>query len=107
MIDVTQRAAIKALQIAKNEGRDPAIVRLGVRGGGCSGLSYFFEFTEAPLERDEVWVAYELTCVCDPKSAQLLHGSVFDFDPSLLKGGFRFNNPQAKRSCSCGESFAL
>ncbi|RYF10784.1 MAG: iron-sulfur cluster assembly accessory protein [Deltaproteobacteria bacterium] len=107
MIEVTQRAAHKALLIAKNESRSPIILRLGVRGGGCSGLSYFFEFVTAPRDHDLRWEAHGLQVVCDPKSHALLADSSFDFEPNLLKGGFRFNNPQAKRSCSCGESFAL
>jgi iron-sulfur cluster assembly protein len=106
MITVTEKAAKKALNLAE---RDNAakILRLGVRGGGCSGLTYFYEFDDKQRPDDHVWEVAGLTCVCDPKSMKLLDGTVLDYDTNLLKGGFRFTNPQAKRSCSCGESFTI
>lgn len=104
---VTERAAKKALSIARAEGV-PAQLRLGVRGGGCSGLSYFFEFEKPPRDEDAVWDAYGLEVCIDPKSQPFLAGCILDFeDTGLLKRGFRFQNPNAKQSCSCGESFTL
>ena len=106
MVTVTEKAAMKAQAVAKKEGKE-ARLRLGVRGGGCDGLSYFFEFCEAPLPKDQVWEVHGLQVVCDAKSAEILAETVFDFDSNLLKGGFRFYNPKAKKSCSCGESFSI
>ena len=112
MLEVTEKAAKKALQLAAKEptkiGAYP-ILRVGVRGGGCSGLSYYHDFTKGPPEpNDHVWQVCGLTIVCDPKSMVFLEGCQLDYDDkNLLKSGFKFNNPQAKRSCSCGESFSI
>lgn len=107
MITVTARAAHKALALAARE-NVPAELRLGVRGGGCSGLSYFYVFERPPKEGDTVWQVEGLTVCCDPKSYAILDGCVLDYeDGGLLKRGFKFSNPKAKRSCSCGESFTL
>ena len=106
MITVTEKAARKAIALAAQENRAP-ILRLGVRGGGCSGMSYFYEFDNAAKENDQVWESHGLTVVCDPKSLKLLEGTELDYETNLLKGGFRWRNPQATRSCSCGESFSI
>lgn len=106
MITVTERAAEKAIKLAERDGK-PKVLRVGVRGGGCSGMSYFFDFDDAPRADDKVWEVKGLTVVCDPKSLTLLEGTELDYDTNLLKGGFKFHNPQAKRSCGCGESFSM
>jgi len=106
MIQVTERAAQKAIQLAEREGR-PKVLRIGVRGGGCSGFSYFLEFTEDFRPDDAVTEVGELKVLCDPKSVRLMDGTELDYETSLLKAGFRFTNPQAQRTCSCGESFAI
>jgi len=106
MIQVTPRAAQKALALASKQGKPP-ILRLGVKGGGCSGYSYHFDFDEAVRDDDLVVEIDDLKVVCDPKSLKFLNGMELDFDPNVLMGGFRFNNPNAKRSCSCGESFTV
>lgn len=104
---VTPRAARKVIQLAEKAGR-AAVLRVGVRGGGCSGLSYFWDFDDAPRAHDLVRVIDGLTVICDPKSLKFLMGAELDYeDRNLLKAGFKFNNPNAKRSCSCGESFTL
>lgn len=104
---VTEKAAQKALALAEREGV-PAQLRLGVRGGGCSGLSYFFEFEKPPKPGDTVWDAFGLQVCIDAKSQKFLAGCILDFEDSgLLKRGFRFKNPNAKQSCSCGDSFTL
>ena len=104
---VTERAAQKALALAAREGVAPKL-RLGVRGGGCSGLSYFYEFQTPDKVGDTRWDVLGLTISVDPKSMAFLAGCELDYEDSgLLKRGFRFRNPKAKQSCSCGESFTL
>lgn len=85
--------------------------RLGIRGGGCSGLSYFMDLIEAPGEKDKrLDVAFEgrpLQVCVDNKSYLFLNGTEVDWEQDLVKASFVFHNPNAKRSCSCGESFAV
>ena len=106
MIIVTERAARKAKTLAEKEGVPPEL-RLGVQGGGCSGLSYFYAFDTQAKEGDTVWDVGGVTLRCDPKSLALLDGCQLDYETSILKSGFRFSNPKARASCSCGESFSL
>jgi iron-sulfur cluster assembly protein len=106
MISITPKAIKKAISLAQKEGKAP-VLRVGVQGGGCSGLSYVLDFTDLPGSDDEVLAIEGLTVVCDPKSLKFVAGMTLDFDSNLLNGGFRFNNPKAKRSCSCGESFSI
>ena len=106
MVTLTPRAAEKALDLARRGGKPPRL-RVGVRGGGCSGLSYFYDFDTGQRADDQEADFFGLQVVCDPKSLSFLTNTVLDFDPHPLRGGFRFSNPQAKRSCSCGESFTV
>ena len=106
MVTLTERAVRKVLHLAEKEGV-AKMLRVGVRGGGCSGLSYFMDFDDAPRDGDEITEYGELKVVCDPKSMKFMAETELDYETSLLKGGFKFNNPQAKRSCSCGESFSV
>ena len=96
---------IKELRIKEN--KDNFILRMRVKGGGCSGFTYVMEFIEKPEENDYVFDFKGLVVVCDPKSMKFLENIQVDFDTNLLSGGFKFNNPQAKKSCSCGESFSI
>jgi iron-sulfur cluster assembly protein len=106
MIQITDRAVAKASELAEKQGV-AKILRVGIRGGGCSGFSYFLEFDDKPREGDASLEVKDLKVVVDPKSLLYLDGTEVDFVPSLLKGGFKFNNPNAKHSCSCGESFSV
>ncbi|MEL6544070.1 MAG: iron-sulfur cluster assembly accessory protein [Myxococcota bacterium] len=107
MLTVTERAAEKALELADRDGKPP-VLRVGVRGGGCSGMSYFMDFElKEPREKDHRFEVAGLTVLIDPKSAKFLAETELDFETKILSGGFKFNNPQAKRSCSCGESFTV
>ena len=106
MIKLTERAVTKAIALAEKQGV-PKILRVGVKGGGCSGLSYFLDFVDGTREGDEVLTLGELQVVCDPKSLEYLDGTEVDFDTNLLSSGFKFYNPKSKKSCSCGESFAV
>ena len=106
MITLTPRAIEKALTLAKKEGKPP-ILRLGVKGGGCSGMSYVVSFIDEIREEDTAADYDGLRVVCDPKSHKLLEEHVFDYETNLFKSGWKFINPQAVKSCSCGESFSV
>jgi iron-sulfur cluster assembly protein len=81
-------------------------LRIGVKGGGCSGFSYVLDVTRDPAEGDEVFESNGVRIVADLKSYLYLSGTTIDYDDALLKGGFVFHNPNAKRSCGCGASFS-
>lgn len=107
-ITVTEKA-IEHIRIALNkEGISPQEggLRLGVQGGGCSGLSYVIRFDTQPRERDRVFQYGDVRVFVDPKSFVYLHGMTLDWEETLMRQGFAFNNPNAKKSCGCGTSFA-
>jgi iron-sulfur cluster assembly protein len=81
-------------------------LRLGVQGGGCSGLSYVVKFDTQPRERDRVFVYDGVRIFVDPKSFIYLQGMVLDYEETLMKRGFVFQNPNATKSCGCGSSFS-
>ncbi len=83
-------------------------LRLGIRGGGCSGFSYFMDFVPQPEEKDKRFEQAEGVRVCvDRKSYLYLNGTELDWENTLVAQRFVFNNPMAKRTCSCGESFTV
>lgn len=82
-------------------------LRLGVQGGGCSGLSYHITFDSQPRERDRVFTfGDDVRVFVDPKSFVYLNGITLDWEESLMQSGFVFRNPNAKKSCGCGSSFS-
>ena len=102
----------KAVEMAKKQlakrGTPNAAIRLGLRGGGCSGFSYVIEFTDdPPRERDRVFEFDGVRVFVDPKSLIYLAGTVLDWEQTLMYQGFKFRNPQEKQSCGCGHSFAV
>lgn len=105
------RLTPKAIQMAKQalvkRGTPDAMLRLGVRGGGCSGVSYAIEFADKPRARDQQFDFDGLRVVVDPKSLVYLRGSVLDYEIQLMQHGFKFQNPNEKGSCGCGESFSV
>tara|TARA_Y100000592_G_scaffold50021_1_gene79196 strand:- start:6708 stop:7022 length:315 start_codon:yes stop_codon:yes gene_type:complete len=104
MITLTENAAnkIKALLAEKEE----TGIRAGVRGGGCSGFTYKLEFDNQD-DNDRVINSHGVNLYIDPKSYLYLMGTEIDFIDSLNGAGFKFNNPTAKRTCGCGESFSV
>lgn len=82
-------------------------LRIGVRGGGCSGLSYVLDVEEKPRANDHVIEAFGQRVFIDPKSLIFLQGSVFDYVTGLMEAGFKFINPKAQKACGCGESFSM
>ena len=106
-ITVTENA-INRLDLLKKKRQTPnAILRLGVRGGGCSGLSYYMDLVDETQPKDKVFNFGDHTIAIDRKSYLFINGSEIDFEKTLVKTGFVFNNPLASTSCSCGESFSL
>lgn len=99
----------KAVQMAKAQlakrGTPQATIRLGLRGGGCSGFSYVMEFEDRPArEKDRVFEFDGVRLVVDPKSLVLMNGTTLDYETSIMGHGFKFVNPQVKGSCGCGAS---
>ena len=83
-------------------------LRIAIKAGGCSGLSYTFDWERAPRPGDQVFEGAEGSRVfIDPKSYQFIHGTTLDYDTSLVSKGFIFNNPNAKSTCGCGTSFSV
>ena len=81
-------------------------LRLGVMGGGCSGLSYSIKFDTQPRERDRIYEFDGVRIFIDPKSFIYLHGMTLDYEETLMRQGFNFINPNSTRSCGCGSSFS-
>ena len=106
-ITLTPKAAEKIKKIfAEQQMPEGSCLRVGIKGGGCSGFSYTLDVTDKPAADDEVYESNGVRVVTDPKSSLYLSGTEVDYEDSLLKGGFIFNNPNAKRSCGCGASFS-
>jgi iron-sulfur cluster assembly protein len=85
---------------------DKVRLRVGVKGGGCSGFSYLLDLTESQKETDEIFEQHGLKIICDPKSLLYLNGTTVDFKDEIMGRGFVFQNPNATSSCGCGSSFS-
>jgi iron-sulfur cluster assembly protein len=108
MITVTEKAKNKAIELMKADNRpEDSFIRVGVEGGGCSGLSYKLTFDNEIREGDKVFEDKGIRIVCDKKSFLYLVGTNLDFSDGLNGKGFQFQNPNASRTCGCGESFAV
>ncbi len=108
MIKVNDRAKEKILNLLSEEGRAAdSFVRVGVKGGGCSGLMYDLDFDSSLLEEDKVIEDNDIRIVVDKKSMLYLIGTELDFTGGLNGKGFSFINPNASRTCGCGESFSI
>src|SRR5208337_1483522 len=107
-IQVTDKALAKVRSAMAKEGISPEQggLRLGVQGGGCSGLSYNIRFDTQPRERDRIFQFSDVRVFVDPKSFIYLHGMILDYQETLMQQGFVFVNPQATKSCGCGTSFS-
>ncbi len=105
---VTERAIkrIRATMAKEGISPDEGGLRLGVMGGGCSGLSYSIKFDTQPRERDRVYEFDGVRVFVDPKSFLFLHGMTLDYEETLMRQGFNFINPNSTRSCGCGSSFS-
>lgn len=109
MIKVSETAKKKVTSLMEEEGFDPRndYVRVGVKSGGCSGLSYDLKFDNTIGENDKVFEDNEVKIAVDKKSFLYLAGTTLEYSGGLNGKGFVFNNPNANRTCGCGESFSL
>ncbi len=108
MITVSENAKQKAINLMREDNKpEGSFIRVGVEGGGCSGLSYKLEFDNQMKEGDQVFEDKGIKIVVDKKSFLYLIGTELDYSGGLNGKGFVFNNPNASRTCGCGESFAV
>ena len=107
MITVTDNAKKQALRLMDDEGKDGLFIRVGFQGGGCSGLMYQLTFDNQDLEGDKSFEDNGIKVVVDKKSFLYLIGMTLDFSGGLNGKGFVFQNPNADRTCGCGESFSV
>ena len=105
-INVTAKAIQKIRTTFEKMGVESGGLRLGVLGGGCSGLSYQFKFDAQPRAKDNVLEFDGVRIFVDPKSMLYLRGMTLDYKETLMQSGFVFENPNAKKSCGCGTSFS-
>src|SRR5215475_12134574 len=107
-IEITKNA-LKRIRIAmakENVSPEQGGLRVGIQGGGCSGLSYNIRFDSQPRERDRIFQFEDVRVFVDPKSFIYLHGMTLDYQETLMQQGFVFTNPNASKSCGCGTSFS-
>lgn len=109
MIKVSDSAQAKLLQLFQEEGKNAenAFVRVSVSSGGCSGLSYNLSFDSEPEDQDKIFEDKGIKILVDKKSFLYLVGTTLEYSGGLNGKGFVFNNPNAQRTCGCGESFSL
>ena len=107
-IYISDKAKSKVEELMHQAGIDPSsyFLRVGVVGGGCSGLSYQFKYDPKPRPTDKVYNFDDVQVYVDPKSMVFLEGMTLDWKDSLIHSGFAFDNPHATRSCGCGTSFS-
>ncbi len=108
MITVSENAKNKAISLmAEDNAPNGSFIRVGVKGGGCSGLTYDMSFDHIQMDDDKEFEDKGIKIVCDKKSILYLAGTELDYSGGLNGKGFVFNNPNANRTCGCGESFSL
>jgi len=105
---ITETAAREISTIVQQQelDADKVYLRVGVKGGGCSGFSYILDLTERVKDSDEIFEQHGVRVACDPKSLLYLRGTTVDFKDEVMGRGFVFSNPNATSSCGCGSSFS-
>jgi len=106
LVRLTEAAGAKTRALIARE-QQGDFLRVAISGGGCNGLSYKLRFAKEPKKGDILVRSAGVAVIVDPKTALYLKGTVLDFSNKLIAGGFKFSNPNAKASCSCGESFSV
>ena len=105
-VHLTPAAVAQVKRLRAKKGDDTLNLRVGVKGGGCSGLSYVLALEEAPRATDAAYDVDGVTVLVDPKSAQFISGMTLDYSTAnLLEGGWKYLNPNVQKSCGCGTSF--
>jgi iron-sulfur cluster assembly protein len=108
MLQISENAGKLISKMTARNGLPDGGLRIGIKAGGCSGLSYTFAWEAAPRDGDHVFEGPEGSKVfIDSKSHKFIDGTTLDYDTSLVSKGFIFNNPNAKSSCGCGTSFSV
>ena len=109
MIKVSDHAKEKAIQLMTEDGFNPFedFIRVGVKSGGCSGLEYVLKFDKEKTDADQIFEDNGIKIIVDKKSILYLAGTTLEYSGGLNGKGFVFNNPNASRTCGCGESFSL
>ncbi len=108
MLEISENAAALIHKMTVKNAIPDGGLRIGIKAGGCSGLSYTFAWEPAPREGDHVFEGPQGSKVfVDPKSYQFIQGPTLDYDTALVSRGFIFNNPNAKSTCGCGTSFSV
>ncbi len=104
-VEISPEAVNQFKRLLERKGQPGDFIRIGVKGGGCSGLEYVIKIEQKTLPIDLEWANDGFRIVCDSKSATFLSGSTLVWTGNLIGGGFSFENPNAQRSCGCGSSF--
>ena len=107
MITVTDKAKERIVALKEQGNENDYVIRVSVKGGGCSGLMYDLSFDDQILDKDEIFEDKGVKILVDKKSLLYLFGTTLDFSDGLNGKGFQFVNPNASRTCGCGESFAV
>src|ERR1700682_4004422 len=107
VIHMTEKAAKKIIALLEKDGVSPELggLRVGVQGGGCSGLSYAMRLDTQARDRDKIFEEHGARIFVDPKSFLYLNGTTLEYEETLMREGFVFQNPNSARSCGCGSSF--
>ena len=104
-IQMTEPASGRIREMMETAAAPDPVVRIGVTAGGCSGYEYVLDVVSGVRGNDRVFESHGVRIVCDPRSYLYVNGTVIDFEDSMMGGGFKFENPNAARSCGCGTSF--
>ena len=106
-ITITKAAEGKIKSILKKRQTPDAFLRIAIKGGGCSGFTYHYEFVDSPTQKDKVFNFNKVKVCVDIKSYLFLNGVEIDYEESMMRSGIVLNNPNAKRACGCGESISF
>lgn len=106
-VTISDAATRRLQQLLAERGTPQAGLRIAIKGGGCSGLTLYMEWAEAPKDRDKVFERDGVRAFVDPKSYLYILGSELDYQETLMSSGFRLQNPNKKSECGCGESFSV
>jgi iron-sulfur cluster assembly protein len=106
-VHLTEKAAKRIIALLEKDGVSPQVggLRVGVQGGGCSGLSYAMRLDTQARDRDKIFEEFGARLFVDPKSLLYLNGTILEYEETLMRQGFVFQNPNAARNCGCGSSF--